>query len=84
MTFEERMDRLAERHEALAQSVEMLHRDILDLKVTVAGITAVVEKDGENIRALAGIAEVALDSIRRLESIAAAHNDRIERLEDRQ
>jgi len=83
MTFEERINRLTERHEALAQSVEMLHRDLLDLKATVSSLTEAVEKDGENIRRLAGIAEVTLDSLKRLESIAVAHNDRIERLEDR-
>lgn len=30
MTFEERMDRLTERHEALAQSYVLMHRDMQD------------------------------------------------------
>lgn len=51
MTFEERIDRLADRHEALTQSVEMLNRDIRELR-------AIVEIDAENIRRLAHIAEI--------------------------
>ncbi|HUK16107.1 MAG TPA: hypothetical protein VLW65_06810 [Bryobacteraceae bacterium] len=51
MTIDERLDRLTERHEALTQSVEMLHRDIRELR-------AVVEIDAENIRRLAHIAEI--------------------------
>ena len=75
MDFEDRMDRLTERHEALAQSVEMLHRDMLEMKATVNGLIGPVIKDGENIRTLARIAEDRLDSIKRLELIAVAHND---------
>jgi len=51
MTIDERIAALAERHEALTQSVELLHRDIQELKI-------VAQQDGENIRALARIAEI--------------------------
>ena len=68
MTFEERLDRLAERHEALAQTVEILTSDL--------------HQDAANIRTLARNAEVLHDSIKALETIASAHEQRIERLED--
>jgi len=51
MTIDERIAALAERHEALTLSVELLHRDIQELKI-------VAQQDGENIRALARIAEI--------------------------
>jgi hypothetical protein len=44
MTVDERIEKLAERHEVLAQSIELL-------------VTA-VRQDSENIRALARIAEI--------------------------
>ena len=46
MTIDERLEKLAERHEALAQSVELLLKNS--------------EHDGENIRVLARIAEIHL------------------------
>jgi hypothetical protein len=51
VTIDERLERLTERHEALTLNVELLTRDVETLR-------AVVEKDGENIRALARIAEI--------------------------
>jgi len=51
--------RSQERHEALAETVEIL--------------TADVRQDGENIRALARNAQILHDSIKALETIAAAH-----------
>ena len=51
MTIDERLEKLTERHEALTQSVELLHRD-------VQGLSALARQDGENIRALAQIAEI--------------------------
>jgi len=44
MTVDERLEKLTERHEALAQSVEIL--------------LSAVREDSENIRALARIAEI--------------------------
>jgi hypothetical protein len=73
--IDERLEKLTERHEALIQTVELiaamqrdsaarfdfLSRDIQDLKTTA-------QQDGENIRALARIAEL--------------HHERLSRLED--
>jgi len=52
-TIDERLDALTERHEALAQSVELL---------VIAS-----RQDGENIRALARIAEIHEARLTRLE-----------------
>jgi len=51
MTPGERLDKLTERHEALTMNLELFHREMQDLKATA-------ERDGENIRALARIAEI--------------------------
>ena len=51
MTIDERLEKLTERHEALTMNLELLHRDVQDLK-------AVAQQDGENIRALARVAEI--------------------------
>ena len=60
MTIDERLERLAERHEALTQSAEMLNQSIEELRKTAA-------QDGENIRALALIAEIHEHRISHLE-----------------
>jgi len=52
MTFEERLDLLRERHEALTQSVELLAIETRELKSAIA-------QDAENIRGLARTAERA-------------------------
>ena len=51
MTIDERLEKLTERHEALTMNLELLHRDVQDLRL-------VTQQDGENIRALARIAEI--------------------------
>jgi hypothetical protein len=51
MTIDERLEKLTERHEALTMNLELLHRDVQDLKIAA-------QQDGENIRALARIAEI--------------------------
>ena len=58
MTTDERLDRLTERHEALTQSVEMLNLRTADLLKTAGDLLKATEIDGENIRALARIAEM--------------------------
>jgi hypothetical protein len=63
MTIEERLDRLTERHEALTMNLELSAREIESLRT-------LAQQDGENIRALAHVAEL--------------QNQRITRLEDRQ
>ena len=51
MNFEESLERLKERHEALTMNLELLARDTENLLTTS-------RQDGENIRALARIAEI--------------------------
>ncbi len=51
MSIDERLERLVERHEALTLNLELLTRDVQDLKTAA-------QQDGENIRALARIAEI--------------------------
>lgn len=60
MTFEERIDRLAERHEALTQTVELLAIGTRELR-------SAISQDAENIRSLARIAEIHERRIRHLE-----------------
>jgi hypothetical protein len=59
--------RSQERHEALAETVQML--------------TADVQQDAENIRTLARNSQTLHDSIKALETIASAHEQRIDRIE---
>jgi hypothetical protein len=51
MSIDERLEKLTERHEAMTMNLELLHRDVQDLKIAA-------QQDGENIRALARIAEI--------------------------
>ena len=51
MTIDERIEALTSRHEALTMNLELLGRDLETLRANS-------EKDGENIRALARIAEI--------------------------
>jgi hypothetical protein len=41
--FNARMDRLTERHEALTQSMEFFHRDMVDLKAETLGLKEVAQ-----------------------------------------
>jgi len=58
MNIDERLERLAERHEALAQSVEILRATVHEQSGNIDKILLGLEKDGENIRTLADIAEI--------------------------
>jgi hypothetical protein len=65
MTIDERLDRLVERHEALTQTVEHLalqgeeQNKLIRLQgENIGKILIAIEKDGENIRGLARIAEI--------------------------
>jgi paraquat-inducible protein B len=60
--------RSQERHNALAETVQML--------------TADVQVDAENIRALARNSQILHDSIKVLETVAVAHEQRIDGLEN--
>ena len=72
MSIDERIERLTERHEALTQSVELLHRDIQQMHrqfetghKDIELLKNLAQQDGENIRALARIADPANSSRRR-------------------
>ena len=64
LTIDERLERLTERHEALTQSIELMHRD---WEVRWQQISAALQQDAENIRALARIAELHHQRLERLE-----------------
>ena len=70
MTTDERLDRLTERHEALAESLQLLTTDVQSL----------AQSTKEHDRILRGHAELIGD----LAKIASAHERRIERLEGQQ
>jgi len=60
MTFEERIDRMVERHEALTQTVELLAIETRELR-------SAISQDADNIRALVRIAEIHERRITHLE-----------------
>jgi hypothetical protein len=70
MNIDERFDRLTERHEALAESLQLLTADVQSLAQSVK----------EHDRVLRGHADLIGDLAR----IASAHEQRIGRLEGRQ
>ena len=78
--IEAALDRLTERHEAFAQSLELFHHDVQAFR---SRTQEALEKDANNIRSLAGIAREALASIQSLERIATAHQTRLEGHEKR-
>jgi hypothetical protein len=63
MTIDERLEKLTERHEALTQSVELLHSMHRDNE----------ERWEKRFGQVTHDFEIVLDSIKRLENIAAAH-----------
>ena len=70
MTIDERIEKLTERHEALAQTVELIAAMQRDNEKYIAETARQIRADGENIRALARIAEI--------------HHERLSHLEDQQ
>jgi hypothetical protein len=58
MTIDQRLEKLTERHEALTVTVELIAAMQRDLTRDVQSLRIVTEQDGENIRALARIAEI--------------------------
>jgi len=90
MTFEERMDRLAERHEALAQTVE-LHNSMFLRTETLQHETAIAIRDNaiatqENALAMKHLQEMVADLMKAavmLVKTADQHGLRITKLEGR-
>lgn len=60
MTIDERLERLTERHEALTMNLELLTRDVQDLR-------AAIEKNTEHIGRLVRVAELHHERLTRLE-----------------
>ena len=62
MSIDERLDRLVERHEALTEGVELMRREEEERNrkwdARWSQIATALEQDGENIRALAHVAEI--------------------------
>jgi ribosomal protein L12E/L44/L45/RPP1/RPP2 len=67
MNIDERLERLVERHEALAQTVELIAIGQQKTSEQIHAITAAMSMDAENIRALARIAEIHERRISHLE-----------------
>ena len=71
MNIDERLEKLAERHEALTQTVELIaamQRDNETARQRDFGeLRAAIQQDAENIRALVRIAELHHERLIRLE-----------------
>ncbi len=67
MNIDERLDRLVERHEALAQSVELLTKDIGELREGLRDLGKFVGEIAEGTARLLHIAEIHEKRITRLE-----------------
>ena len=67
MTIDERLERLAQRHEALTQTVELIaamqQANEKQIAKQIAEVLAASKRDGENIRTLALIAEMHAGTI---------------------
>jgi len=74
MTFEARIDRLTERHEALTQTVELLAIETRELR-------SAISQNTENIRSLENAVSQDAENIRTLARIAEIHERRITHLE---
>jgi regulator of replication initiation timing len=74
MTFEERLDRLRERHEALTETVELISHDIQQIAAENMKLAA------ENKQRDRRMGEI-MESIASLVHVAEIHEQRPERLE---
>jgi hypothetical protein len=67
MNIDERLERLTERHEALAQTVELIAAMHRDNEKRFEKISVDLERDCEHIRALVRVAELHHERRKRLE-----------------
>ena len=74
MTFDERINRLTERHESLTQSLELLARQVQDMREVVMEVA----EDHENLKTL--VTDIA-EGTARLLHVAEIHERRLDRLE---
>jgi hypothetical protein len=89
MDFEARLDRLTERHEALAQTVEITVAMQQTNEKQIAALVATVDRLAGKMDVLTGKVDIltertiqAMDAITRLGRIAEAHESRLSDLED--
>jgi hypothetical protein len=76
MDFEQRMDALTARHEALTMNLELMGRDLETMREKS-------KRDGENIEKLLATAREDGENIRALARIADMHDRRLTNLEGR-
>jgi ribosomal protein L29 len=76
VTIDERLERLTDRHEALAQSVELLNHSIQEQRRNIDRILTVVEAQTSNIEALFTV-------VGNLTRVAENHERPLERIEER-
>jgi peptidoglycan hydrolase CwlO-like protein len=67
MTTDERLDRLTERTQAIAESLELVVLEVRELSGNVKELGKYIQQDAENIRRLAHIAEIHQQRITHLE-----------------
>jgi methyl-accepting chemotaxis protein len=76
LTIDERIERLTERHEALAQSVEMLRDTVHETSNAVYALRETVHETSSTVNRLAGLTEKLL-------GVVESHERRIDGLEGR-
>jgi archaellum component FlaC len=67
MTIDERLEKLVERHETLTQTVELLAREMQEMKSSIEGIKSYTNEIAEGTARLLHIAEIHEHRITRLE-----------------
>ena len=81
MTIDERLAALTERHEAIAQSVELLLASQRETDEKIRHLAIIAGENEVRVGELARRSAQMMDAINRLARIADNHEDRIERLE---
>ena len=89
MTIDERLDRLAERHEALAQSVELIAHLQRRNEESIGALTATLQRNEESIGTLTVtleknqvlMAEI-METVNSLARISLSHEGRLSDLEN--
>ena len=90
MTIDERIDKLAERHEALAQSVELLVAQGIETRKMVEKTTASVSELGKTVHEISKAVhemsktvDIVARSVYEIAGAIQGHEKRMIRLEDR-
>lgn len=81
MTIDERLERLTERHEALAQTVELLAIETRELRSAIGDLRVSQEKADQQILKITTAIELDAENIRTLARIAESHERRLTHLE---